>query len=73
MTVIRVSDGTVYEYPTCWRPLGVLLAQVVVMPMMGGGLFSSQMGGMMLVMGSLIGHLVYGAMLGCITGGPVRT
>lgn len=25
-TVIEAADGTVYEYPTCWRPPGVLLA-----------------------------------------------
>jgi hypothetical protein len=38
-----------------------LMAQVVVMPMMGMGLFSGSAG---LAMGSLIGHLVYGAVLG---------
>ena len=27
-TIIRASDGTVYEYPTCWRLPGVLLATV---------------------------------------------
>jgi uncharacterized membrane protein YagU involved in acid resistance len=42
-----------------------LLAQVVVMPMMGMGLFS---GSMQLAMGSLIGHLVYGAILGAVVG-----
>ena len=53
-----------------WGGVLWLLAQVVVMPMMGGGLFSSQMGGMMAVMGSLIGHVAYGAALGGIAGGP---
>jgi hypothetical protein len=47
-----------------------LLAQAVVMPMMGGGLFSSAMGGMMAVMGSLAGHLTYGGLLGGVAGGP---
>ncbi|MDH3207441.1 MAG: DUF1440 domain-containing protein [Gemmatimonadota bacterium] len=40
-----------------------LMAQIVVMPMMGMGLFSSSA---VLATGSLIGHLVYGAVLGGI-------
>ena len=47
-----------------------LAAQVVVMPMMGGGLFSSEMGGMMAAVGSLAGHLLYGGALGLIAGAP---
>ncbi len=47
-----------------------LMAQVVVMPMMGGGLFSSAMGGMTAVVGSLVGHLLYGSALGLIAGVP---
>ena len=27
-TVVRARDGSVYEYPTCWRPPGVLMAAV---------------------------------------------
>ncbi|MBI3659894.1 DUF2938 family protein [Candidatus Acetothermia bacterium] len=47
-----------------------LLAQIMVMPMMGAGLFSSGMGdkAMAAVMGSLIGHLLYGAIVGGIYG-----
>jgi uncharacterized membrane protein YagU involved in acid resistance len=44
-----------------------LMAQLVVMPMMGMGVFS---GSATLAMGSLIGHLVYGAALGAIVGHP---
>ncbi len=55
-----------------WGVVLWLLAQVVVMPMMGGGLFSSQMGGMIAVMGSLMSHLVYGATLGGLAGAPTR-
>ena len=47
-----------------------LLAQVIVMPMMGGGLFSSALGGMMAAVGSLVGHLVYGSLLGALAGAP---
>lgn len=53
-----------------WGVVLWLLAQAVVMPMMGGGFFSAAMGGMMAVMGSLMGHLLYGALLGAIAGGP---
>ena len=40
-----------------------LLVQIVVMPMMGMGLFS---GSMVMAGGSLMGHLVYGAVVGAI-------
>jgi uncharacterized protein DUF6789 len=44
-----------------------LIAQLMVMPMMGAGLFSSNLPqGAMLAAGSLMGHLVYGAVVGLI-------
>jgi len=46
--------------------------EAVMMPMMGGGFFSSQMGGMKIVVAALIAHLIYGAALGGIAGGPVN-
>lgn len=42
--------------------------EILMMPMIGGGFFSSQMGGMKLVVAALIAHLVYGAALGVIAG-----
>lgn len=42
-----------------------LLAQIAVMPMMGMPLFS---GSVQMAMGSLIGHLVYGAVVGAVYG-----
>ncbi len=42
-----------------------LLAQVVVMPMMGAGFFS---GSLVAATGSLMGHLVYGAVVGTVYG-----
>jgi len=42
-----------------------LLAQVVVMPMMGMPLFS---GSAVMAMGSLVGHLVYGGVVGSVYG-----
>jgi hypothetical protein len=53
-----------------WGAILWLLAQAVVMPMMGAGFFSAHAGGMMAVMGSLMGHLVYGGLLGSIAGSP---
>lgn len=51
--------------------LGVfLVAQLVVMPMMGGGVFSG--GNLPMIMGSLIGHLVYGALVGAVYGAASR-
>ncbi len=55
---------------TIWGVALWLIAQIVVMPMMGAGLFSSAMGGMMAAMGSLVGHLLYGSLLGAIAGAP---
>lgn len=40
-----------------------LMAQLIVMPMMGAPLFS---GSLVLAMGSLVGHLVYGSVLGAL-------
>jgi len=45
-----------------------LMAGLVVMPMMGGGLFGTANGGMMTAAAMLIGHIVYGALLGWIGG-----
>jgi len=42
-----------------------LVAQIMVMPMMGMPLFS---GSVALAMGSLIGHLIYGAVVGAVYG-----
>ena len=39
-----------------------LMAQLVVTPMMGGGLFSG--GNVLMIVGSLMGHLVYGGLVG---------
>jgi hypothetical protein len=43
-----------------------LVAQIVVMPMMGAGFFSSNAGGMMASIGSLMGHLLFGSVLGLL-------
>lgn len=55
---------------TAWGIVLWLVAQLVVMPMMGAGVFSSAAGGMMAAAGSLVGHLLYGSLLGVIASAP---
>jgi len=43
-----------------------IIAQSMMMPMMGNGFWSG--GDMMAIMGSLIGHIVFGAVLGAVYG-----
>ena len=45
-----------------------VLAATMVMPMAGGGFLMSNIGGMMALVASLMGHLVYGGLLGAIAG-----
>lgn len=45
------------------------VSQIMVNPMMGAGVFASNMpDAVMVVMGSLLGHLVYGAVVGAVYG-----
>ena len=39
-----------------------------MMPIMGGGMFSAEMGGVKAVMAAFMGHLIYGAILGVTVG-----
>lgn len=60
--------GSPYLKGILWGVTLWVLAQVVVMPMMGAGIFGLKMAGMMSAAGSLVGHAVYGALLGWIGG-----
>jgi hypothetical protein len=51
-----------------WGVILWAMAQVIVMPMMGAGVFGLKMAGMMSAVASLMGHIVYGAFLGWIAG-----
>jgi len=54
---------------------GVVLwiaAVVMVMPMAGAGFMMSNIGGMTAVMAALMGHLVYGGLLGALAGGESK-
>ena len=50
-----------------WGVVLWLIAQTMVMPMMGAGLFSAAAGGMVAAVGSLVGHLLYGTILGWVS------
>lgn len=46
-----------------------LLSQIMVNPMMGAGIFASNTPApMMMVIGSLMGHMIYGAVVGAVYG-----
>ena len=62
LKVNRILAGTLYAL------IPFVLAQTMVMPIMGAGFFSIHTPApFLMVMGSLIGHLVYGASLGYFT------
>ena len=70
--------GSPYLKGIQWGVILWVLAQLVVMPMMGAGVFGLKMAGMMSAVGSLLGHVAYGTLLGWIGGhshseGRVRT
>jgi uncharacterized membrane protein YagU involved in acid resistance len=51
-----------------WGIILWVLAASVVMPLAGAGFFMSAIGGLKAAMAALLGHVVYGALLGAITG-----
>ncbi len=64
----RILPGQAWAKGVYWGLVLWFLAQAVVMPMTGGGFFSAKMGGMKAVIGSLLGHIIYGGLLGWIAG-----
>jgi hypothetical protein len=67
----RFLPGAPWQKGLLWGVILWLGVEIVMMPMMGGGIFGTQMGGgMKAVMAALVGHLVYGAVFGAIAGGP---
>jgi hypothetical protein len=67
----RFLPGRPWLKGVSWGVILWFLSQVAVMPIMGLGLFSAAAPQPVLtVLGSLIAHLVYGAILGGVTGPP---
>lgn len=69
LVLYKFLPGTPVVKGLTWGITLWLVSQVAVMPMMGAGFFS---GGMMPAMGSLVGHIAYGAILG-VTAGPLKS
>ena len=55
-----------------WGTVLWLAAESMVMPMAGAGFFSAGIGGPKAVVAALMGHLVYGALLGYVAGAAVQ-
>lgn len=70
--VYRRLPGQPWLRGMVWGVVLWLVAQLVVMPAMGAGLFSAGAGGMQSVISSFLGHLVYGFALGAVVGAPER-
>ena len=66
----RLLPGAPWQKGLLWGVILWLGVEIVMMPMMGSGIFSMETGGMKAVIAALIGHLVYGAILGAIAGAP---
>ncbi len=56
-----------------WGLILWVMAAVIVMPMAGGGFLMSNIGGMVALAASAMGHIVYGSLLGAIAGNGEET
>lgn len=70
--VFRFVPGPAWARGIAWGVVLWLVAASMVMPMAGAGFFMSEIGGMKAVMAALMGHVVYGALLGAIAGGVTK-
>ena len=68
LIVYRFLPGPPWLRGVVWGLVLWLMAETLVMPMAGAGVFGSQIGGVKAVIAALMGHLVYGAPLGLIAG-----
>ncbi len=66
--MFRLLPGSPLIKGMSWGLILWLLAETMIMPMAGAGFFMSEIGGMKAVLAALMGHLVYGGLLGVIAG-----
>jgi hypothetical protein len=71
LVVFRMLPGPPVLRGAVWGGVLWLVAEAVVMPMAGAGFFSAEIGGPTAAVVALMGHLVYGALLGLIGGAAV--
>lgn len=69
LVAYRVLPGPPIVRGILWGVFLWLAAESIVMPMAGAGFFSSQIGGVKAASAALAGHVMYGALLGVISGG----
>jgi uncharacterized membrane protein YagU involved in acid resistance len=69
LVAFRFLPGLPVVRGLLWGVALWLAAEALVMPMVGSGFFSSDIGGAKAALAALLGHLVYGALLGFV-GGP---
>ncbi len=70
LVVSQRLPGTPWLRGMVWGIVLWLLAQLVMLPAMGSGFFGAKAGGMPSAISSLLGHLVYGVVLGAVAGAP---
>ncbi len=68
LLVGRLLPGAPVIKGMIWGAILWLIAEPLVMPMAGAGFFMAEIGGMKAVMAALMGHLLYGGLLGVIAG-----
>lgn len=68
LLVYRLLPGAPLIKGLTWGLILWLIAETLVMPMASAGFFMSEIGGMKAVLAALMGHLVYGGLLGVIAG-----
>ena len=66
----RLLPGAPWQKGLLWGVILWLGVEIVMMAIMGSGIFSMETGGVKAVTAALMGHLVYGAILGAIAGAP---
>ncbi|MCP5038221.1 MAG: hypothetical protein GY945_11555 [Rhodobacteraceae bacterium] len=64
-----IPGGSGLKTGLIWGVTLWIAAVVFVMPMAGAGFLMANVGGMVAVMASLMGHLVYGGLLGALAAG----
>ena len=69
--VFRYLPGPPLLRGVIWGAVLWVVAEAMIMPMAGAGFFSSEIGGTKAAAAALMGHLVYGALLGYIAGTAV--
>ena len=68
LIMFRILPGPPVLRGALWGVVLWLGAETVMMPMAGNGFFSSEIGGAPAALAALMGHLVYGGLLGFIAG-----